>query len=836
MKRSRRRLLSLAIVAATISISIAAVVGAGSITVNPRIVVIRHLIGQPGSGVVTLTNNNPMSFEVGSVTYSCGAAPAIRLAGGSGGAPFTLNGSGGTRTLAVECPTGLSPGMHRCTFTVRDIAGDPILDFLGACETDAMQLLAANPSALAFGNVSVGQQSLPETVVLANTSAGMPVSLLQLQVSDDNFLIGAPCQNETGCDAGSIAAGSSTPVDVICRPNTPGPHTGKLFVIGTNGFFLPTPIDLSCNGEMGTSPALTVTPNAISLTTAVEVNDPATDQATIQLQNGGSGSLTVTSLSVTDNGIGGAGADWSFTIDGQCPVLPCPLAGSGALNVRLTFDPSSFNSRPGKLIINYTDPGVKQTSANLDGIGQGATLELASSETVIDFGVVPLGTPVSLPFSLRNQGNRSTTASLSAPMPPFTFPSSVLVGPSVNPIVMVTCESSTPTNVTRTVNVSAGSDVTTPPFDLTLKCEVRDTLLTGSPTSLQLGEIRKDTLPSVQPFHISRVGSGAPVPLVSASLAPTNPNLTLGNLTAMQTPADVVLTIDPTMNGPLTSTITVTPMGTQPITIPISGTVVTASYTTPNVMSLGTFCVGQPTTMSTVALTSTGTGKIGMSAPRMQLSPSPFALEFVSPASYPAQLDPLTEATVVILPERGTAAGVTMDVLQWITDAGDEETTVTATYVADGGAIAPDSLSFGEVAIRIVTPNSQQVTLQNCDTVALELEQPSVPAPFVLDDNFPTLLEPGEKATFSIAFQPTMVGHFERELEVRSTAGGRFAVKLIGDGIAGGGGSGDDGGDGDLTSFYACSSCASSDPSGVLAIALAVMCAVVPRRRRRRRS
>jgi hypothetical protein len=116
----------------------------------------------------------------------------------------------------------------------------------------------------------------------------------------------------------------------------------------------------------------------------------------------------------------------------------------------------------------------------------------------------------------------------------------------------------------------------------------------------------------------------------------------------------------------------ITPTGLPPIEIPISGSVVTAELTTPNVMSLGTFCVGQPTTPTTVALRSTGTATIGLPVAPAMMQPSPCTLELVSPASYPAQLDPMGEASVIITPERGSAAGVAMGTLAWTTDAGND--------------------------------------------------------------------------------------------------------------------------------------------------------------------
>jgi MYXO-CTERM domain-containing protein len=59
-------------------------------------------------------------------------------------------------------------------------------------------------------------------------------------------------------------------------------------------------------------------------------------------------------------------------------------------------------------------------------------------------------------------------------------------------------------------------------------------------------------------------------------------------------------------------------------------------------------------------------------------------------------------------------------------------------------------------------------------------------------------------------------------------------VDLTGEGITTGGEttSGSAGGGASSTSFYACGSCTASDPSGTLAIVLAALAAIAPRRRR----
>lgn len=829
MTAKLRRLIATAFVVGAASLAFAAIGNPFALRANPRITVIRHQLGSPGTGMMMLQNTESMPFSVGSITYDCGPAPAMGLVGGSGANPFTIPGNS-SQSVAIACPMGLAFGMHRCTFTVRDTVGDPILDFIGVCETHGMPVLSPSPPSLMFNSVPVGSDSLPQTVLITNTGT-QSVSVAQLQISDDNFLISTPCQNELDCELSSISVGSSASVDVICRPNSPGAKSGGLFAVGTNGFYMPSPVLLTCDGAGGGSGVLTMTPSSIDLATPIEVIDPASAPALITLGNGGTGSLTVTEVTISDDGVNGASDDWGVpTFDGQCTALPCTIAMGQGLNVRMTFNPSAFNSRPARLVVDYTNPGQQQATATLNGFGQGATLELASSETTLDFGVVPLNMPVGKFFSLKNNGNRPTTATLMpGPSSPFTFPTTVNVSPGFNPIVTVTCQSPTEINDSRTLTLGA-ADVTTSPFDLTLNCDVRNTSIVANPTSHGFGEIRRNSGQRQQTFMIDRVGAGPPIQLVSASLVMPAPSMvSLGALSAMQTPATVTLTVDPTMDGPLDTAITVTAMAGQPIAIPISGSVVTASFTTPEVVSLGTFCVGQPTSGGTLTLASTGTGRIDMIEPSMMTAPSPFDLELTSPSVYPAQLDPMNDATVLVTPKRGVSAETVEDFVVWMTDAGNDTTKVTAEFVSDGGAIAPGELNFGEAKIRVATAPPQQVTLQNCDTVPLELEMPNVPQPFVIDDQFPTELQPAQKTTFEVAFRPTELGFVEKQLTVESKAGDMFSVTLRGTGIADGSGSGDDTGELPQTSFYACN-CSSDNPSGMLTISFVLL--LVLRRRR----
>jgi hypothetical protein len=837
VKKRYRRAFAVAVVAITAGIAWAAG-GAFDLAISPTIIGVRHLQNSGGSGFVAISAGAG-GFS-GNIVYNCGTP--MKLANGDGDDPLTI-AANGTTMVSVECPATLPAGMHRCTFEIR--SGDaPAGAFLGFCETFTQGVLTASPVPIdPFINQQVGFESQPQTVSITNTSL-TNISSLSLQVDNPNFLVGSPCgQNVLGCDDGvGIQAGSNAVVSVLCHPQSSGLHTGKLFIVGDNGFSLMDgPLQLSCStGGMANVPVLTLDPPNIDIPRQVEVNNDS-ENATLTLSNGGtSGSLTIEQISITDEGVVGASSDWSFTLDGACMTLPCPLAAMDALNMRLTFDPSGFGARPARVIIGYTDAmGVKQESTSLTGSGIGATLELVTT-TAINFGVVALNTQADQQiFQLLNQGNRTTTANLAAtPMTPFVFPMQVAVPPGVTD-VFVGCFSTTAVEAEVSMTIE-GIDATATQA-LTLRCEVRDTPLVADPASLPLGEVRTLTIEPPEVVTVDRVTVGTPIMLSSAALSQADPNLSLGGLSSTVTPATTTLSITPTTEGAIDTSIVITPAAGGSIDVPVSGTVVRAELTadppTSTSKSLGTFCVGQPTTKTSVTLTSTGTATILVNDVSLAAgTASPFLLEKSTPSTYPSSLAPQITATAIVEPKRSDLAIETVtDDLVWTNDHQTVTQTLTAKFIDDGGAISPDNLNFGDTPIRIAVDNDQAVNLQNCSTEPLQLVRPTVPMPFVLTGQFPDTLDPAGRASFSIAFHPTELGPIEKTLSLMSMGGEQFEVTLRGNGVVDGGGSGSGSGDDgvlDETSFYACGCRSNGSPSGVLVIALAVLCALLPRRKR----
>ncbi|MFL5350333.1 MAG: choice-of-anchor D domain-containing protein [Hyalangium sp.] len=121
----------------------------------------------------------------------------------------------------------------------------------------------------------------------------------------------------------------------------------------------------------------------------------------VTVSNAGSGTLTVSNLSLSGSGAG----FYSVTPS----ALAVPAGGSGTLNV--TFTPTVPASFPGTLTLATNDAGRPSVAVPLAGAGT-PPLELQLSATQVDFGDVQVGSP-SAPrtLTLTNTGTHLLTLS-----------------------------------------------------------------------------------------------------------------------------------------------------------------------------------------------------------------------------------------------------------------------------------------------------------------------------------------------------------------------------------------------------------------------------------------
>jgi len=839
----KRRACSVAIVAAAAAVAYAAVPG-NTLDATPEVVVVPIGVGQAATGSASVSNPGTSSVAVAAITRLPCDDNAMTIASPPG--PFAIGG-GAQQAVTFNCPSTSVYGLRRCTYHLQSSAMNDLVMFMGVCAASSGATLSASPSAVSFAGVPVGTTQT-QTIAITNTGPNASkVGTIQLQTTDldGSVLIGAPCStNENGCDVGNVSLGTFT-VDVQCHPSSATTVTRELHVVDQLGDRLAAPVSISCTGTPAAGAALYVTtvPAPLALGRVEVLGGSANGDVLIQ-NVGASGTLTINTIAIS-----GAGTDWTYMLGAPCNgTLPCTLAPGVFVDAAVRFRPSQLGPRDATMTIASSDPNNSQLDVALSGIGQGATLQLAAGQqATLDMGDVPRNGSASVAIHLANNGNRDVTdvsLALTSSAQFSTIPasptSSFTVAHGATPTdVVLTCAPGGATGTfTTTFTASAPDTTNNTPATVNVTCRGTDSMLAAKPSSIQLGEVRTGTMPSMT-VELDNVGGSTITLAQQPAVNPAVAGVSVSTLGSLMIPgngsASMQLTVDQQADGDIATAITAGDSGANTLTIPVTGKVVTATVTAPPTVALGTFCVNQPTRASTIALTSTGTATVVLdTAPAMATAGSPFELASKSPASYPGTLAPAALATVDVLPRRQSAAMDFSDDVVWTTDIANDHnprTTVSASFIATGAALAPASLDFGPESIHLYTKDALPLTIQNCSGPTIMLT-PSVDPPFSIDSDFPSTLASAEPATFAVGFHPTKVGLVTKTLRVTTSDSQVLEVTLTGVGVANG--VPPDAGLGSAgyhaTSFYACT-CASGGPGGAAPILFAL--ALVLRRGRR---
>lgn len=830
---------------------------------EPAVKVIELAAGATAPGTIALRNDGTSAVVASGITAEPGCDDA--LVDTSSLAGFMLP-AGMSRSISITCRAAPA-SMQRCNYSVRSVAGDVLLGFEAVCAYAGAATLVPSASTVDFGPVVIGQVARA-TIELHNTGTAA-VDRLFVELTDlaGNFAVSAPCNPDAReCDGAisSVPAGGTTNVVVMCTPRSIGTQTAQLYIATSAGTRLSAPVALNCTAAEAPGPVISVSPTAIDVGAVEVVN--ATAHATVHIANAGNAPLTLLDVQIIDGGTGAA-ADWTYTAQSPClPGIPpaCDLAvapttpsgepKTSSVDLDLVFDPSAIAARGATLLIHYNDTADRSLSIPLHGIGQGATLDLVGGPTVLDFGTLPINTTASLVVQVLNRGSRALTDGSFTVTPtgaPSGLPFSVTPGPPFSvptgaapTSITVACKPTTIGVASADLQITA-LDAVSQPIGLALRCAgamagAPNQTLIAAPPALLLGEVRVGSRPM---FPLAITGIGGAISISSAALGSLDSTLSVTGAPGT-TPTTLELLASPQADASIANQLIVTPAVGTPLNVAITGTAVTAKYDVSNAISLGTFCVDQATSARILELSSTGTATIGLTAPALASSDSPFDLELVTPLAYPASLAAGQRAIIAATPRRRAEPGMVSDDVIWSTDVADTtgevtaRTRLTATFLKSGTALAPRELNFEPTPIHLDTDNAQEVVLRNCDSSPIQLDPPDVPAPFSIDSpSLPSVLQPGELTTFSVGFHPTKAEMFTRELTITSPqliGMQELTVTLSGLGTTGV--VGVDGGAAtastDQTSFYACGGCASHDASGAAVVVAAALCALIPRRRR----
>lgn len=522
-----------------------------------------------------------------------------------------------------------------------------------------------------------------------------------------------------------------------------------------------------------------------------------------------------------------------------CAGTPCTIvgAGSGQQQVNATFRPASYG--PDSATLSITS-NAGNDSVVVNGVGLGAELAVLAPDpdNRIELGTIGRGQLVGKSVTLASAGNQTLAVEVGAadpPAPPFsTSAAQITVAANDTAQVEVRCQSDTPggphqdtisisSNAYRTNGSAAGT------VAVTARCTIADTVVQVMPSALDFGEVRKGTGPRT--LEVTITNPGPPVMLRSVKLSRSVAGLTLiappAGMLATNVPvaAQLVLASDDEL---VLSDVELRIAVDADLALPISGRVVTPrAYVTPDVLDLGTACVGSSVT-GNVLLVNTGTATLRVQPPAMDQAFTPL---FVAPTTYPddgtgAPLAPSSAAVAGITPS-ASALGTIAGQLTWNADAPDAPflVPVTLDYIEEGTALSPAKLAFGTITLEARSPQ-QKITLENCsaEPADVKIEQlVGVQGSIDAWDVQPVLTTRtlGRRDRFEVAvrFQPRRPGLHVARLRIFLGDEER-TVELIGDG---------DGVVRDPRSLYACDCAAGGSPWQALPI-IGVLLVVLRRR------
>jgi hypothetical protein len=390
--------------------------------------------------------------------------------------------------------------------------------------TGAQGQLTANSTSLAFGSVAVGTSG-SQSVTLTNSGTAS-VTLSRAAASGTGFSI-------TGIATPlMINAGQTATFTAQFAPTTAGNATGGISIVSNASN---SPLTIALSG-IGTQPQIAATPSSAAFG---NVSTGTSNSQTITVSNGGSATLTISSVSVTGTGFNISGISAPLTI----------LAGKNT-TFNAIFAPTTAGAVSGSITLANNSPS-SPLSIPLSGTGIASTKVLGLSTTSLSFGNVNTGSSSSLSVALTNNGNANVTISnVGASGAGFSV-TGVTSGEMLTPNQSVTVTvqfapstagavsgavtiSSDATNSPATINVS-GTGVSTTPHTVSLAWTASTSTVSGynvyrgtTPSGPYPAKLNSSLVGSVQ-FTDTTVTSGQTFYYVVTAVDSSNVESTFSN-------------------------------------------------------------------------------------------------------------------------------------------------------------------------------------------------------------------------------------------------------------------------------------------------------------------
>jgi hypothetical protein len=336
-----------------------------------------------------LTNGGTLPMTVSSVAVT-GLADFAIPAGGDTCTGASL-APGASCTVSVAFTPGVT-GARSASLTFTDSApgGPHSLALQGRGIAPAIQL---TPSAITFGDQSVGSSSALETVTVTNTgtASGTVSTVTKAGTNPGDFTL------TDGCSGHVLAAnGGSCALGVRFVPQAGGARSA---VVNVNDNAPGSPHTLALSGN-AVSANVTVSPT--SLVFASQAVSTSSAAQTITVTSAGPGNLVVSSVTVVGTNPG------DFPTTSTCVGATFGPGTSCTVSVR--FAPTAVGSRSATVrIVDNTTSGVELVPVSGTAVASGPAVTLTPNP--LDFGSTPVDAQVTRTITVRSSGTTNLVVS-----------------------------------------------------------------------------------------------------------------------------------------------------------------------------------------------------------------------------------------------------------------------------------------------------------------------------------------------------------------------------------------------------------------------------------------
>src|SRR5246127_220363 len=496
-------------------------------------------VGGSGSQSVTLTNSGASAIAI-SQASATGTGFSI-----SGLSPMTLNAGQTTTFMAKFAPT--ATGSATGAVTITSNASNPTLtvDLVGV---GTQPHLSANPGAVSFGSLAVGNSSLI-SVTLTNTGTGS-IAISSGSASGSGFSM-------TGLSAATLNAGQSTSFNVKFAPTAAGAASGSVSIV-SNAPGSPLAIPLSGTATQS-QPGLTINPTNVPFG---NISVGSNSSQNITLTNSGNAVVNITGATASGSGFGLSG------LGGQS------INPGASVTFAATFAPTTAGNAAGSILISSNAPN---SPAVITLSGAGIQGQLIANPSTASFGTVTTGSSSSQTITLSNTGSAAVSISqANATGTAFSMSGMTGLPITINAgatktfnVVFAPTTSGSATGMVQLVSNAPNSPIS---IALSGTSQASTQLLTANPSSFNFNSVNDGSSATLNVTLTNTGNSNVMISGTTATGAGFSATGVNGTTLAPNQTATLMVTFAPTTAGAVSGSVAVNSNASNSPTISLAGT------------------------------------------------------------------------------------------------------------------------------------------------------------------------------------------------------------------------------------------------------------------------